>query len=178
MAGLDFLESLFDRKLVSILRVFFQFEEKKFYLKEISDAAKVSMATTHRILTRLVKIGILSEIKISKFKVYQLAKNEKTEFLSSFIKGSVKVLDIFVDMIKDDDAIEAVILVGRESDAKANIIVIGQNIDSEKIKLASSEIKDQYNYKITYITMPMEQYDQMSSMGLYPGTKKTIYQKQ
>ena len=177
MADLDFLESLFDKKLVSILRIFFNSSEKKFYLKEVSDLSRVSMATTHRVLTKLVKIGILSEIKISKFKVYQLAANEKTNFLSGFIKGSIKVLDIFVDMVKNDPAIESVILVGRETDSKSNIIIIGQNVDGEKLKIASSEIKDQYNHKITYITMPMEQYDQIISMGLYPGTKKSIYQK-
>ena len=177
MADLDFLESLFDRKLVSILRIFFQFEEKKFYLKEVSDSSKVSIATTHRILTKLVKLDILSEIKISKFKVYHLAKNEKTDFLSSFIKSSIKVLDMFIDKIKSDSNIESIILVGRETDSKSNIIVIGNSIDSEKLKIASSEIKDQFNHKITYITMPIEQYEQMSSMGLYPGTKKPIYQR-
>ena len=177
MADLDFLESLFDKKLVNILRIFFQFDEKKFYLKEVSDSSKVSIATTHRILTRLVKLGILTEIKISKFKVYQLAKNEKTDFLSGFIKGSVKVLDIFIDLVKSDDEIDSVILVGRETDSKSNVIIIGDGINGEKLKIASSEIKDQYNHKITYITMPMEQYEQMSSMGLYPGTKKTIYQR-
>jgi DNA-binding Lrp family transcriptional regulator len=177
MRELDFLESLFDKKLVGILRIFFQFNSKKFYLKEVADAAKVSMATTHRILTKLVKLGILDEIKISKFKVYQLAQNEKTEFLSSFIKESVKVLEVFIEAISSDPAIETIILVGKESDSKANVLIIGENVDAEKIKIAASDIKDQYNYKITYITMPQQQYDQMSSMGLYPGTKKTVYQK-
>jgi hypothetical protein len=135
------------------------------------------MATTHRILTKLVKLGILDEIKISKFKVYQLAQNEKTEFLSSFIKESVKVLEVFIEAISSDPAIETIILVGKESDSKANVLIIGENVDAEKIKIAASDIKDQYNYKITYITMPQQQYDQMSSMGLYPGTKKTVYQK-
>lgn len=177
MKELDFLESLFDKKLVSILRIFFQFGTKKFYLKEVSDMCGVSMATTHRILTKLVRLGILEEIKISKFKVYQLAKNEKTEFLASFIKGSVKILDIFIDQIKDDSAIESIILVGKESDTKANLLIIGEGVDTEKVKQAVSDLKEQYNYKITYITMPREQYEQMSAMGLYPGTKKTLYER-
>lgn len=175
MTDLDFLESLFDDKLVRVLRVFFQFGQKKFYLKEVSDYSNVSMATTHRILTRLVKLNIISEIKISKFKVYQLANNERTNFLSEFIKGSIKVTEIFVDMIKDDPSIESVILVGKETEAKANLIIIGSSVDNEKLKLAVSEVKEKYNYKITYITMPAEQYEQMASMGLYPGTKKTLF---
>ncbi|MFP4656964.1 MAG: hypothetical protein ACLFNK_05300, partial [Candidatus Woesearchaeota archaeon] len=70
MSEKDLLESLFDDKLVRVLRVFFQFAQKKFYLKEVSEYSKVSMATAHRILTRLVKLNIITEIKISKFKVY------------------------------------------------------------------------------------------------------------
>ena len=177
MADLDFLESLFDDKLVRILRVFFQFSQKKFYLKEVSDQSKVSMATTHRILTKLVRLNIISEVKISKFKVYQLAVNERTEFLSEFIKGSVKVTETFVDMIKDDPGIESVILVGKEGESKANLIIIGSSVDTERVKLATTEVKERYNYKITYINMPMEQYEQMVSMGLYPGTKKVLYQR-
>ncbi|MFP4117321.1 MAG: hypothetical protein ACLFTR_00185 [Candidatus Woesearchaeota archaeon] len=177
MSEKDLLESLFDDKLVRVLRVFFQFAQKKFYLKEVSEYSKVSMATAHRILTRLVKLNIITEIKISKFKVYQLAVNERTDFLSEFIKGSVKVTEVFVDMIKDDPSIQSVILVGKESESKANLIIIGDSVDGEKLKLATSEIKEKYNYKITYITMPKEQYDQMASMGLYPGTKKILFQK-
>lgn len=177
MVDRDILASLFDEKLMSILRLFFQFDQKKFYLKEISDNAKVSMATTHRILTKLVKLGIVDEIKISKFKVYQLARNEKTDFLASFIKESVKVLDMFIDMIKKDQNIESVILVGKESDSKANVLILGEEIDTEKVKIATSEIKENYNFTITYISMPQSQYEQMSSMGLYPGTKKEIYRK-
>ena len=177
MTNLDFLESLFDDKLVRVLRVFFQFAQKKFYLKEVSDQSKVSMATTHRILTRLVKLSIISEIKISKFKVYQLAANDRTDFLSEFIKGSVKVTEIFVDMIKHDEMIESIILVGKETESKANLMIIGSAVDSEKLKLATTDIKEKYNYKITYITMPMAQYEQMVSMGLYPGTKKVLYQQ-
>ncbi len=177
MADLDFLESLFDPKLVRILRVFFQFSQKKFYLKEVSDSSGVSMATTHRLLTKLVKLNIISEIKISRFKVYQLSDNERTSFLSDFIKGSVKMTEVFVDLINDDPGIESVILVGKETESKANVIIIGEDIDTEKVKMATTELKEKYNYKVTYITMPREQYEQMASMGLYPGTKKVIFSR-
>ncbi len=177
MADLDFLESLFDDKLVRIMRVFFQKSDRKFYLKEVSDLAKVSIATTHRILTKLVRLNIISEIKISKFKVYQLSSNERTSFLSDFIKGSVKVTEIFVDMIKDDPGIESIILLGKEKESKANLIIIGKAIDGEKVKLATADVKEKYSYNITYMTMPAEQYEQMISMGLYPGTKEVLYRR-
>ncbi len=175
MQQLDFLESLFDKKLVSVLRVFFRFPEKKFYLKEVSDSAKVSQATTHRILTRLVRLGILDEIKISKFKVYSMAKNEKVSFLETFMKETVKVAEVFADIVKVDDAIEEIILVGKETETKANLLIIGENVNTTLLKHTASEIQEKYAYKITYISMEKAQYQQMSAMGLYPGTKKKLF---
>lgn len=177
MQQLDFLESLFDRKMVSVLRVFFRFSEKKFYLKEVADSSKVSQATTHRLLTRLVRLGILDEIKISKFKVYQMAKNEKVTFLETFMKESVKVAEVFADIAKDDSAIEEIILVGKETDTKANLIIIGEDVDAALLKHTVADIQEKYSYKITYISMAKAQYQQMSAMGLYPGAKKVLFSR-
>jgi hypothetical protein len=174
MQELEFLTDLFDQKLISILRLFLQFPEKKFYLKEVSDNAKVSLATTHRILSRLVKLEVLDEIKISKFKVYQIAQNEKTEFLGSFIKLSVNVIEIFVEMVKELEGIDLVILHGKETDKKANILLIGQTLPVVEIKAVVAELREKYSFTISYLTLTHEQYEQMSAMGLYSGSKKTL----
>ncbi|MFP4111443.1 MAG: hypothetical protein ACLFPQ_00075 [Candidatus Woesearchaeota archaeon] len=176
MQELEFLTHLFDKKLIDILRLFFQFPEKKFYLKEISDSSKVSMATTHRTLTKLVKLEVLDEIKISKFKVYQLARNEKTNFLGSFIKQSVKVAELFVEKAKDIEGVEMIILHGKETDTKANLLIIGQEVPKEEIKSVAAELKEKYNFTISYLTLTQEQYEQMSAMGLYSGSKKILHQ--
>ncbi len=175
MQELDFLMDLFDRKMVEILRLFLQFPEKKFYLKEVSDSSDVSMASSHRILTKLVKLSVLDEIKISKFKVYQLLKNDRSAFLGSFIKQSVKVLEMFVDSIKNFPGVEMVILHGKEADNKANILIIGENVSKSDVKHVSADLREKYNYTISYLTLTHEQYGQMSEMGLYSGTKKTLY---
>lgn len=175
MQELDFLESLFDKKLVSVMRVFFRFPEKKFYLKEVSDNSRVSQATTHRILSRIVRLGILDEIKISKFKVYQLAKNDKVGFLGTFMQETVKIAEIFVEMVKSLDGVEKIIQVGKESNNKTNMLVIGEGVDQGKLKIAAGNIKEKYGAKVTHISMAEEQYKQMSEMGLYPGVKKVLY---
>lgn len=176
MQELDFLTQLFDHKLIDILRMFLQLPEKKFYLKEVSDSANVSIASTHRILSKLSKLEVLDEIKISKFKAYQLAKNEKAEFLATFIKQSVKVLEIFVGMIKEIKGVEMVILHGKETETKANVLVIGQDVPLAEIKAAVAELREKYNFTISYLTLAHDQYEQMSAMGLYSGSKKTLYQ--
>jgi hypothetical protein len=177
MQNYDFLAHLFDSKLLGVLRLFLQFPEKKFYLKEISDSSEVSIATTHRILTRLVKLDVLSEIKISKFKVYELAKNDKVDFLSSFIDLSVDAVEIFVEKVKNLPGIEKIILHGKATKNKANLFLIGSSFPSSEIKLVVAELREKYNFTITYLTFGQEQYEQMSVMGLFPQTKKILFPK-
>ncbi|MBI5389303.1 helix-turn-helix domain-containing protein [Candidatus Woesearchaeota archaeon] len=169
------LEELFDRKLIGVLRTFFQQSGKQLYLKEIAEKAGVSMATTHRILAQLVRLEILKEIKISKFKVYQLAENEKTEFLGSFIKQSVKVLELFVEQVKKVPHIETIVLHGKDTENRANVLIIGENVDTNAVKLIVAELFEKYHFVISYLTLARDQYQQMSDMGLYSGKKKVLY---
>ncbi|MFW5891341.1 MAG: winged helix-turn-helix domain-containing protein [Nanoarchaeota archaeon] len=177
MDEIALLRDLFDHKVIDILRLFLSNQSKQFYLKEISDSVKVPMATTHRILKSLVKSEIIKETNISKFKIYQLADNPKVKFLNSFIKESIKVVSIFVDKISHINGINRIILHGKEEKTRANILIIGQNIDVAKIKELVADIKEEYNYYISYMTLTEEQYDQMSNMGLYSGQKKLLFEK-
>lgn len=175
MEEVKLLEELFDEKLIRIMRLFFQDSARKMYLKEVSDQARVSMATTHRFLQKLVRLAILNEIKISKFKVYQLADNERTEFLASFIKQSIKVLEIFVDKVKQIKGVEMIILHGKDTENRANLLIIGSGIESEKVKEAAVDIKEKHNFMISYLTLEKSQFEQMSEMGLYSGKKKILF---
>jgi predicted transcriptional regulator len=177
MDNIEVLKELFDPKKIDVLKVFFANQEKQFYLKEISDSVKVPMASTHRILKRLVKAEIITETSISKFKVYQIAKNEKTQFLSTFIKISFKGVDEFVKRAKGIKGLRRIILHGKESDSRASILLIGDGIDDSVVKRIASEIKENHNYTITHMTLTEEQYDQMSNMGLYSGTKKLLLEQ-
>ena len=112
MDRLGFLQELFDNKVIRIIRVFLVRHNSQLYLKEVSDQSKVSMATTHRILKKLVHLEIIDEKNISKFKVYQLANNDKVIFLSSFIKESVKVINVFVNSVKGIPSVKKIIMHG------------------------------------------------------------------
>lgn len=177
MQEIEVLKEVFDDKLISVLRLFFQDSSKQFYLKELSGLSAVSLATTHRILRKLVRLGIINEVKISKFRVYQLAENEKTEFLASFIKQSLKVLELFVDMVKKISNVDMVVLHGKETDNRANILIIGGGISPDKIKAIATDVREKYNFTISYLTLAHDQYIQMSEMGLYSGKKKVLFER-
>ena len=173
----DVLEQLIDSKVVSVLKVLFSDKEKQFYLKETSEEAVVPMATTYRILQKLKDLSLVDEIKIGKFKVYSAANNDKVVFLDNLIKGEKKALKMFVNRVKELPGASSVILHGKDSDNKASIIIIGDEVDSETLKQLTFDIKEKYDFTISYLVLPQFQYDQMLEMGLYSGQKKILYKK-
>jgi hypothetical protein len=70
---------------------------------------------------------------------------------------------------------EEILLLGSKEKFKANLLILGQGIDVSEIKKLSGETKDKYNFSINQMTLSKDQFDQMSAMGLYPGSKKVIY---
>ncbi len=177
MEEINVLESLFDSKILKIVRLFLNEKDNQFYLREISNKVKVPVATTFRIVKKLLKLGLIQEIKIKKFKLYKLKEGPNITFLESFIREEKRILDAFVDKIKNIEGISSIIQHGKEIKDRANILLIGENIDNNTIKQLCADIKDKYNFTISSLTLTEDQFNQMSSMGLYSGEKKTIFNK-
>jgi hypothetical protein len=170
-------EQLFDPKIVTILRLFIKDPSKQYYLREISKLTKTSPASTFRILNKLVNLQVIRLIEIKKTKLYQLENNPIAENLKNALGSEKRAIDYFLEESKKMDSIRQIILVGKEETNKANLILIGENIDSNEIKRISLEIKEKFEFTVTTFSLNEEQYTQMLSMGLYPGTKKIVYKK-
>jgi len=177
MEEIQVLEELFDKKIISILKVFFRDTGKQFYLQEISKLSKVSMASSSRILTRLSRLEILEITKISRFKLYRLHSNKRVEFLGDLFKEDLKILQKFVAKASAISGIRSIILHGKEANDRANILLIGEKIDPGAVKTLCAEIKEQYGFIISPLSLTHEQYAQMSQMGLYSGKKKVLLEK-
>ena len=78
--NLEKLGSLFDSKIIAILKEFFAKPDHEFYLRELSRASKVSLATTSRIVSKLEDLELINVYKLSKFKAFVLANNSFTDF--------------------------------------------------------------------------------------------------
>ncbi len=75
------LEGIVDKKINSILGVFIKNKDELFHLQKISKLSNVPIASSFRIVKRLVRLGFVAVIKIDKFKVYRLGDNRKTKLL-------------------------------------------------------------------------------------------------
>ncbi|RMF05358.1 ArsR family transcriptional regulator [Candidatus Woesearchaeota archaeon] len=172
---LKIIETLFDKKKIRILQTLLKHPEKDFYLRELSRMAGVPPATTFRIISLFEKTGLVQTIKVSRIKLYRASENENMRFLAGFLKEEPLVIDTFVEKASKVEGVERIIQHGKSEKNKANILIIGSGVDSEKIKQISAEILERYNFRISSLTLSQEQFEQMRSMGLYSGIKKTLY---
>lgn len=175
MDNLKLLEGLFDSKKLKMMNILMQQPDKQFYLRELSTVSKIPVATTFRMMQKLVALDLVKQVKISKFKLYQWKDNEKTKFIEQMIKEDVKILNAFIEALKGMEGVEMVIQHGQDYPDKANLLIIGDFLDSDALKKIVLDIQSKYNFKITYLPLTEEQYHQMSEMGLYAGQKRVIY---
>ena len=133
MQEIELLRELFDKKTLNILNVIINDKSEGMYLGEVSQASEVPKATTFRIVNKLVGIDVLHEIRIKRLKLYKFRRSGRTEFLFQLFKKDVKVLQIFINQIKEISGVEAIVLHGEEEKDRANVLLIGNNIDLEEM---------------------------------------------
>jgi predicted transcriptional regulator len=168
----EILTKLIDIKKSAILQTILNSKEEM-YLKEIAEISNVSITSAFRILKDLVELGILGKKEWKTSKVYYPLNNEKVTFLQELFIEEYDGLQEFVSKVKDFSGIDNVILHGVKKKGKANILLIGENIDITKIEEVCKEIKNK-GFELSYLTLTKEQYVQMSKMGLYSNEKKVL----
>ena len=79
----------------------------------------------------------------------------------------------FLHAAAEITGINKIILHGKASKNKANLILIGENIVLPKVKQVCSEIKAK-GFNLSFIPLAPDQYQQMMKMGLYSGEKTVL----
>ncbi len=177
MEPAELLEELFDRKMLKVLKTFLNNPDVKFSQRELSRKTRVSLASTHRIVNKLVEIGVVETLKLKKFKAYRLSEGSETKFLEGLIDFKESALDEFVKKIESLENIEKIILHGEAEKEKANVLIIGEGVDETAISDIVVEIKEKYDFKIIHLIIDPVQYRQMNDMGLYPKKKEILFSK-
>ena len=177
MLAREVLEGLFDEKKVRVLRLFANNPKEDFYLREVARECNVSPATTMRILNSLVSMRLITLMQIKKSKYYRLANNDKTDVLRDMLEEKKNAIQEFTDFVATLDNVERIILHGKESKDKTNILIIGEELDVTSIKHKVGEIKSKFNISIIELTLSEIQFDQMTKMGLFPHKKSVLWAK-
>jgi len=177
MENTELLTKLFDKKKITILKKLLENPKRQFYLQELSKETGVSMATCSRILNKLTKLELVEIVQVSRFKLYQMAQNPRVHYISTFVKEDVQIMKIFIEKAKDIYGILSIVMHGEEKADKANLLLIGNDIEIGKVKELCVFIKEKYGFTVTTLTVTEEQYRAMSRMGLYSGVKHVLWEK-
>ncbi len=175
MEPVKLLEHLFDKKKVQIIKQFLSQPEREWTLVELAKAARVPNATTYRILHKLVVLELIEERKHKHLKTYVLSESSSAKYLGKILETGDTALETFVEKVKALSNVEKVILHGKQTKEKANVLIIGNRVDSSSVNELGNDIKEKFNFTIITLVLDHEQYEQMSSMGLYAGTKRLLY---
>lgn len=168
------LEQLFDRKILTLVKLFLDNPERQYGLREAAKATKLPPATAHRLIHRLVDLEILQETRIKQLRLYKLSNNKATKFLDEMMAVKKSAIEDFVDSAATLAGVQEIIQHGKATKDKVNLLIIGESIDSAALAHLVGDIKENYNFTILHLVLSPDQYQQMASMGLYEGEKKIL----
>lgn len=172
----EILTGLLDENTLKVLKIFINNADQQFYLRELAKRARTPPASTYRVLQRLLKLELIKESRVKKFKFYSIHE-EHAGFLIDVLADRKNAVQEFTNLIKGDPNIEMIVLHGKEDRTRANILLIGTQIDGERVREAALRVKELYSFNIIHLTLDPDQYNKMSSMGLYPGKKVLLYEQ-
>ena len=90
MDEINVLKGLFDKKILSILDILINDKsDEGLYLREIAKKSRVSAASTHRILNKLLDLEIINQTKIKQLKLYKANRTKQTKFLHNLLKKDI-----------------------------------------------------------------------------------------
>ena len=165
----ELLGNLIDEKKAAVIKVLLDAKEE-LVLKEIAHKSKVPITSTFRILHELVRLGVIKRREWKTSKVYLKEQTETVTFLEELFAEEYDGIPDFIQGMQDLAGVQNIILHGGRKKNKANILLIGEGIDSGKVEALCATIRER-GFEITHVPLTKEQYTQMSKMGLYAGEK-------
>lgn len=76
---------LIDPKIMRVISLLIGAKKKYFHLQSISQKTGVPISTTFRITNKLVRLGFIEKTYIGNFKVYRIARNQKTKQIAKIL---------------------------------------------------------------------------------------------
>ncbi|MFH1132858.1 MAG: hypothetical protein V1735_00035 [Nanoarchaeota archaeon] len=173
----DLLNGLFDSKKIGLLQCFFREPDKRWYLLELAKTASLPPATVLRSLQLFLKLEIITLEVAGPAKLYKAALTENYRFLEAFLQQERQLLAEFVKVAATIFGVDSILLHGKASKQRANILLIGDSIDPQAVKELCSNFFERHKFTISSLTLTREQFEQMTSMGLYSGEKRLLWAK-
>lgn len=175
MVGVQTLKQLFDEKKITVIQHFIRHPTANHTLSEVVEETDLPLSTTHRILKELTKRGILETTSRKHLTTYSIAGSEDAKYLSQLLYEQPDVLDRFVRNTRSIPGIQQILLHGKPSESRANVVVIGTGIDKDQVNQEVANILEEERYTISHLILEPEQFEMLESMGQFSGEKTVLY---
>ncbi|HDP73337.1 MAG TPA: hypothetical protein ENN46_00045 [Candidatus Woesearchaeota archaeon] len=171
----EILNDLVDEKIISILKVFVKEPSKNFYLKEISDLSKVSIATTFRLLKFFVEKKYIDEKSYGPQRLFSLSKSQKGKLIADAMSSRQKPLEVLMGYLSQVSGIIKVYLYGKVTEEAASLIILGDNVSPQAVEQAAKKLFEETGFQVKFMILSESQFEQMSKMGMYADERKQVY---
>jgi len=167
----DLLSELFDDKTVKVLKKLL-LKKDTFYLRDISRETGVSLATTFRIVQRLMGMGLVKKQQQGKFTIYSLNRDAPI-FLDVYKLIIGEALDA-VGLVKK--ALKGSYDISRTNlfvlkDNKNKIFIISDDVEPAFVSGLATTIKEELGTKVDLMAISHSQFRQMREMKLISAGK-------
>lgn len=158
------LAEIFDEKMVRLLQCLLM-KEDIFYLRTLSRESGVSLATTHRVVQRLLKMGLVTKEVKDKIRYYRLAKSSPVfrELYSVIIGTSANPIAMLKDNLNEEYGDKASVYTSKNG---KQIFVISNNVKPDFLRETCETIQKVTGVKLGALLVSPVQFKQMRVIGL------------
>jgi len=167
------LSSLFDQKTVKILEKLL-IKKDIFYLRELSKESGVSLATTYRIVQKLISMGLVEKTQQGKFTIYKLKRNSIifSEIYTVVIGKKDDPLELLKTNLKENFPSQPLLIYTLKGGKKIFVI---SSIEAEYIENLAKIIQDKTGTRLNLLSISSDQFSKMQDMGLIgPGKAESL----
>ncbi len=163
------LANLFDEKTVKILEKLL-LKKDIFYLRELSKESGVSLATTYRIVQKLLTMGLAEKTQHGKFTIYKLKRNSLvfTEIYNIIVGQEVDPIEYLQKTLKETLPKQPILLYILNDGNK--VFIIG-DVPAIITAQLSSKIHEKTGTKLELLAVSSDQFSKMQEMGLISAGK-------
>ncbi len=79
------LDGLLDKKTASLLKVLLKNKDEIYHLHSLSRASKVPVSSTSRIVTKLIKLDLITTRKVGNMVLFQASNSEKAKLVGDLL---------------------------------------------------------------------------------------------
>ena len=166
----DVLSKVFDPKTIAVIYALLD-KTGRFYLRDLSRESGVSLATAHRIVQKLVAVGMVRKDESDRIKFYEIDRSSDSfGILAGVLLDNVKTpAEILKDRLGTLHGSEPRIFIDREDTSK--IVVVSSLIDKGNIDDITGFVKEEIGIEINPILFSNTQFIEMKKAGFVDSRK-------